>query len=406
MGRLVIADKPKSRLEVIESNPRRRITPEEVEAGLSAERVVEVPVGGSPFSTYAVRQELFRRLRSTGGRPGINGADIKPKIPMDRRIWKTLEELTKTMEYENFHPTPGQLASIILSDGVTRFLANRRLGEKGINLRADRTDEIAQLVNATLYPTWRKYAEKLVGIGSELFGYAEIPITEKGASDARVVAMALLCRTISNLKGTTILVDAGRIIEARILARSCIENLIYVGALREEGDKFVKEMALDGLANRKALAEILLNRKPKDAEQKWEAPLRAFLRRHKSGQNVKKSLSPKGIARDTMVRDAYVFYAQLSGDSAHPTTDALSRYFVRTKESDRPERGLDMEPLPKATEQIETIKYACEAGLGVCVGVNEIVGGTAVAASIAQAMNEYETITLAQAGSTQVRVQK
>jgi hypothetical protein len=66
MGRLVITDRPKPRLEVAEPRTRRRITPEEIEKGLAAERVALVPPGGSPISAYAMRQELFRRLRSTG----------------------------------------------------------------------------------------------------------------------------------------------------------------------------------------------------------------------------------------------------------------------------------------------------------------------------------------------------
>lgn len=67
MGRLVITDKPKLRLQIVEPRTRRRITPEETETGPGAERVASKPPGGSPMSAFALRQELFRRLRSTGG---------------------------------------------------------------------------------------------------------------------------------------------------------------------------------------------------------------------------------------------------------------------------------------------------------------------------------------------------
>lgn len=121
MGRLVITDKPKPRLEVVEPRTRRRITPNEIEKGLGAERVAKVPPGGSPMSAYALRQELFRRLRSTGGRPGLNGTDMKPKIPMRRSRWKKLEKLAKQVESDSFHPTPAQLASVILDAGIEQF---------------------------------------------------------------------------------------------------------------------------------------------------------------------------------------------------------------------------------------------------------------------------------------------
>ncbi len=121
MARLVITDKAKPRLKIVEPRTRRRIMPEEIEKGLDAERVDAIPSGGSPISAYAVRQELFRRLRSTGGRPGLDGADIKPKVPMRQSRWKKLEELVTRLETESFHPTPAQLASVILDAGIDQF---------------------------------------------------------------------------------------------------------------------------------------------------------------------------------------------------------------------------------------------------------------------------------------------
>jgi len=67
MGRLVIADTPKRRLELDEPSAHHRISPEEVESGLGGEFVGIVPPGGSPMSAYALRQDLVRRLRSTVG---------------------------------------------------------------------------------------------------------------------------------------------------------------------------------------------------------------------------------------------------------------------------------------------------------------------------------------------------
>jgi len=121
MARLVVTDKPKPRLEVVEPRTRRRIKPEEIAKGLRAERAGAAPSGGSPMSAYAIRQELFRRLRSTGGRPALDGADVKPKIPMRQSQWKKLEELAKRVETDSFHPTPAQLASVILDDAIDQF---------------------------------------------------------------------------------------------------------------------------------------------------------------------------------------------------------------------------------------------------------------------------------------------
>lgn len=121
MARLVTTDKKKPRLEVNEPRTRRRITPEEIETGLGAKRSGSIPSGGSPMSAYVVRQELFRRLRSRGGRPALDGVDIKPKIPMRYSQWKKLEDLARQVETESFHPTPAQLASVILGTGIEQF---------------------------------------------------------------------------------------------------------------------------------------------------------------------------------------------------------------------------------------------------------------------------------------------
>ena len=143
MGRLVITDGPKRRLELGEPSARHRISPKEVESGLGAEFVGIVPPGGSPMSAYALRQDLFRRLRSTGGRPGLHGADIKPKIPMRRSRWKKLERLAKQVESETFHPTPAQLASVILDAGIDRFEQSLRLDSAEVEKLSRANDQQA-----------------------------------------------------------------------------------------------------------------------------------------------------------------------------------------------------------------------------------------------------------------------
>jgi hypothetical protein len=106
---------------VAEPRTRRRITPGEIAEGLGAEGIAVAPPGGSPMSAYALRQELFRRLRSTGGRPGLYGTDIKPKIPMQRSQWKKLERLADQVKRNDSHPTPAQLASVLLDAGIDQL---------------------------------------------------------------------------------------------------------------------------------------------------------------------------------------------------------------------------------------------------------------------------------------------
>jgi hypothetical protein len=155
MARLIITDKPKPRLDVVEPRTRRRITPKEIEKGLGAERVASVPSGGSPLSAYALRQELFRRLRSTGGRPGLDGADLKPKVPMRRSRWKKLQELAKQVASGTFRPSPAQLASVILDAGIDQFeqalhVDSARAGRLNHEVREKPAQLIADVVEAPM----------------------------------------------------------------------------------------------------------------------------------------------------------------------------------------------------------------------------------------------------------------
>jgi hypothetical protein len=134
LARLVISDRPKEKLAVVEPRTRRRITRAEIEQGLAAERVTAVPPSGSPISAYALRRELFNRLRSTGGRPGLDGVDIKPKVPMRRTTWKKLERLARRVDRNGSHPTPAQLASVILEAGIDDF--ERALQAQGAKAKA------------------------------------------------------------------------------------------------------------------------------------------------------------------------------------------------------------------------------------------------------------------------------
>jgi hypothetical protein len=94
----------------------RRIEPRVVAEALGGEpvagRAAERP---APLTLYALRQELLGRRQSSGGRPGIEGADLRAKIPLPRRDWERLEVLAESLTIEGFSPSAGQIASVLLS---------------------------------------------------------------------------------------------------------------------------------------------------------------------------------------------------------------------------------------------------------------------------------------------------
>lgn len=93
-----------------------RIDPKIVAEALGAEPTgIKVKVSIGPITRFAVQQELFRRLRSSGGRPGLSDVSMRAKIPVSEQQWTKLEELAAGMGESGFTPSAGQVASVLLS---------------------------------------------------------------------------------------------------------------------------------------------------------------------------------------------------------------------------------------------------------------------------------------------------
>lgn len=82
--------------------------------GADEARVNDGELSGSPPALFALREELHQRLRSTGGRRGLEGATKRHKIPLLEGDWEELQKVAKASETEDVHPTPAQVASILL----------------------------------------------------------------------------------------------------------------------------------------------------------------------------------------------------------------------------------------------------------------------------------------------------
>jgi hypothetical protein len=226
---------------------------------------------------------------------------------------------------------------------------------------------------SALLADWKIHCDTIVKCAEAIFRTANVPITEQGFKDPKFLALTLLARTVSNLKGTMVLLDANRIVEARTIARCCLENLYWTVALAEKGEAFVNEMREDEHNHRKAIGQAIFESEASlDADV--EARLRAFMRNANKSNLGKDTLKPKAVAqiREDFSR-TYMFYSQLSSDSGHPSLTALSRYAVPDPVNGY---GFDTEPVVRPEQVIETYEYLSMACMGVCVGVNQIIGGT------------------------------
>jgi hypothetical protein len=115
--RLILTDETKRRVPLTDV-PKGRVSVGDLAAALGASNVVAAPAsGGSPVSWFAVRQEVARRLRSTGGRPGLPDAEPR-KVTLTQEEWDMVKQVTDAMAELGFRPSSGQVAGVLLGQAI------------------------------------------------------------------------------------------------------------------------------------------------------------------------------------------------------------------------------------------------------------------------------------------------
>jgi hypothetical protein len=93
-----------------------RIEPTELAAALDAESCGEIHANLNILALGELGNELLKRLRSTGGRPALEGTTERCKVPLSPEDIAKLEQIIAIMEAETGkRPALGQIASVILS---------------------------------------------------------------------------------------------------------------------------------------------------------------------------------------------------------------------------------------------------------------------------------------------------
>lgn len=99
-----------------------KVDPGSVAKALGAEAVVEIPGGAShSLSMRVLGPELARRMRSTGGRPGLDGANEPMRIPVRNEDAERLHQVAEELGKEGVHVTPGQVGSVLIHRAVSQL---------------------------------------------------------------------------------------------------------------------------------------------------------------------------------------------------------------------------------------------------------------------------------------------
>lgn len=228
---------------------------------------------------------------------------------------------------------------------------------------------------------WLAHTKGLLAAAEDIFATAELGGPR--ASDIGVLGITLLARTYSNVKGILLLVEARRVLEARILARCCFENAFFVAGLVKDGEKFRSAMLHDEIKNRTKRGQFILEQQLK-LEAETEKKMRKWLKANRHLANFD-TLNLKKVAQAGDLAQAYIFYAQLSSDAGHPSVDALSRYVTDADE-------IDVEPRIAEEELVDTLRLTSAATIGVLVGVNQLLGGTNGGVKLDKIADDYNTL--------------
>src|SRR5215813_1611451 len=90
--------------------------------------------------------------------------------------------------------------------------------------------------------SWLEFAGKVLDLCRATL---EAATTDMIDGTSQMLSCAVLARTQSNLDCALALIRDDRIVEARILARSCMENYFWTLALAESGDEFICDLIRD-----------------------------------------------------------------------------------------------------------------------------------------------------------------
>jgi len=226
---------------------------------------------------------------------------------------------------------------------------------------------------------WLSFCDRLYAKGVDVFNGAEVPLTDDGPRESRVVALTLLARTLSNMKAAVLLIENGQVVEARIIGRAAYENMFYATALLRRGAALVDALELDDITSRRKRATGLLEwARLKGQIEDDQTNLEAFRDKLVDDHGKTSGIVILQAAVDGGVGESVIIYRELSSDAAHPTAASLSRHVsVAEDGADGPPFTLHATPLDEALEPADTLELLTTAVLGAIVAVNELLGGIA-----------------------------
>jgi predicted ATPase len=240
---------------------------------------------------------------------------------------------------------------------------------------------------------WLDYSRRLYDAGLSIIAEADRLAVGSSTKDPKVLALALLCRTLSNFNGAVLMIEAAMPVEARTLTRCCFENLLWLAELADKGEAFVEEMVRDEVSSQQARGNMVLSWSGRlESQESYVEGLRDNLERMREKHPKAKAIRFGELGKGNNIAASYLWFRQLSSDAAHPSLTSLSRYM-----SKQPNNVvmLSIAPDMKEKEAEDTLQYATQAMMGVCVATCTICNVPNSHAALSPLFEEFMVIAKA-----------
>ena len=105
---------------------QRTIRADMIRKALRPDKEIKLRVRVSgPLDLLRLREEVQRRILPTRGRPSDSSWDRQRLIRFKAEVWQELKQLSEQLRHDEVTASPGQLAAIIVEEGV-KALRRRR----------------------------------------------------------------------------------------------------------------------------------------------------------------------------------------------------------------------------------------------------------------------------------------
>jgi len=145
----------------------------------------------------------------------------------------------------------------------------------------------------------------------------------------------------------------------------------------------VEAMRSDNAANRRSLGNLVGSGAADSQFGEFvNAQIDGLLAEFPTPQKLRLNEVSKGL-----MERAYHLFRILSHDGAHASVDTLRHHYRRNNNG---RRTVEVVPPFKPGERLATLDIACDAVLGACIGVNQLLGGTSQSDALRALFERFE----------------